>query len=64
MGRGLRLEKGRRWVDKENWELSLGYRIPVKEQIAIYEEILGDEVWSALDASLRVGAPKPNKPRR
>jgi len=59
-----RLEKGRRWVDKENWELILGYSIPVEEQTAIFEEVFGDGVWATLDAALRAGAPKPSKKSR
>ena len=59
-----RIEKGRRWVDKENWELILGYHIPVEEQTAIFEEILGEEVWDILDAALRKGSPKPKSSRR
>jgi hypothetical protein len=55
-----RLENGRRWVDKENWELIIGYRIPTEEQVAIFESVLGEDVWSVLDAALRKGAPKPS----
>ncbi len=59
-----RLENGRRWIDKENWELILGYRIPAEEQAAIFESVLGEEVWSTIDATLRKGVPKPSQSRR
>jgi len=59
-----RLENGRRWIDKENWELILGYRIPAEEQAAIFESVLGEEVWSTIDATLRKGVPRPSKSRR
>ena len=59
-----RLEKGRRWGDKENWELILGYSIPLEEQIVIFEEVLGEDVWGVLDAALRKGVPKPSPSSR
>ena len=59
-----RLENGRRWIDKENWELILGYRIPPNEQAAIFEGVLGEEVWSTIDTTLRKGVPRPSKSKR
>ena len=59
-----RLKNGRRWIDKENWELIVGYRIPLEEQTAIFERVLGEDVWSVLDAALRKGAPKPSPSSR
>ena len=59
-----RLENGRRWVDKENWELIIGYRIPTEEQVAIFERVLGEDVWSILDKALRKGVPKPSRSPR
>ena len=59
-----RLENGRRWIDKENWELILGYSIPLEEQIVIFEEALGEDVWGVIDAALRKGVPKPSPSSR
>ncbi len=59
-----RLENGRRWIDKENWELILGYNIPLEEQIVIFEEALGEDVWGVIDAALRKGVPKPSPSSR